>query len=311
MATQTQTYTAAGNQLSAEVKTFYERVLLERLLPKLVFMKYGQKKNIPKREGATVNFRRFNSLSTTTTPLTEGVTPDGVNLSVTEVTATVSQYGRYVQISDFIDMVGIDPVLTETVELLGENAGESLDEIVRDVVAAGTNVLYSDGASRAEVASNINATLIKKARRFMKRNNVKPITNNEYIGIIHPDVAYDIMGLAEWTNANQYAGSQKIFDGELGKIYGIRFIETSKAPVWTGAGAAGADVYGTIVLGKGGYGIPDIAGSSKPEVIVKQFGSAGTADPLNQRATAGWKAALTAVRLQELAILRIETTASA
>ena len=307
---QVQTYTSAGNQLSAENKTFYDRVLLERLLPKLVFMKYGQKKSIPKREGSTVNFRRFNSLSPATTPLAEGVTPSGSNLSITEVTATVQQYGDYVTISDWVDMTGIDPVLTETIELLGEQAGETLDEIVRDVVAAGTNVLYSDGASRADVNSNITATLIKKARRFMKRNNVKPVTGNEYIGIIHPDVAYDIMGLSEWTNANQYAGSQKIFDGEIGKLYGVRFIETSKAPIFEGEGANGKDVYGTIVLGKGGYGIPDIAGSSKPETIVKQKGSAGTGDPLNQRATAGWKAALTAVRLQELAILRIETTAT-
>lgn len=296
--------------LTAEQKTFYDRVLLSRLLPNLVFMKYGQvnKRPIPKNEGATINFRRFNSLPVITEPLIEGQPPAGSNLSITAITATVQQYGDYVLLSDFIQLAGIDPVVTETLEVQGEQAAQSLDTIVRNVVASGTNVLYANGVQRSNIGASdiLTGNLIRKARKIMARNNVKPYEKNDYIAFIHPDVAYDLMGDPAWVDANKYAGSERIFEGELGKLYGIKFIETTLAPIFAGAGAGGIDVYATIVIGKDAYGVTDIAGSAKPETIVKPLGSAGTADPLNQQSSVGWKAALAAVRLQELAILRIE-----
>lgn len=280
--------------LTSEQKTFYDRTLLKRLMPTLVFMQYGQKRPIPKREGTTINFRRFNRLAPATTPLTEGVTPTGNNLNISSITATVQGYGDFVLVSDLLDMAGIDPVLTETVEVLGEQAGETLDIVVRDVVAAGTNVYYVGGrTARNQILSTdvITGADIRKARKIMARNNVKPVPGaGAYIGFVHPDVSNDIMSDAAWTNANQYAGSTKIFNAELGKLYGIRFIETTLAPIWTGAGGGtpAADVYGVIIIGANAYGVPDIAGSSKPETIIKQLGSGGTEDPLNQRASAGY-----------------------
>jgi N4-gp56 family major capsid protein len=298
--------------LTAEQKQYYDRTLLSRLVPNLVFLQHGQKKPIPKREGATVNFRRFNSLPVITEPLTEGVPPAGSSLDITTITATVQGYGDYVLLSDFLDMAGIDPVATETLEAQGEQAAVSLDTIVRNVVAAGTNVLYAEGTARNQITSAgiLTALLCRKARKIMARNNVKPYAKNEYLAFIHPDAAYDLMGDPAWVNANQYAGSTQIFNGELGKLYGIRFIETTLAPIFVGAGSGGIDVYATLVIGRDAYVIPDIAGSSKPESIVKPLGSAGTADPLNQQSSVGWKAYLTAVRLQELAILRIEHAVS-
>lgn len=304
-----QTY--AGN--ATQQKTFYNRTLLSRLLPKLVFMQHGQKKPIPKHEGSTVNFRRFNSLAIASTPLVEGVTPAEANPTIAVVNATVQGYGNYVFITDFLDMVGIDPVVTEWMEVMGENAAETLDTVIRDVVAAGTNVLYvGGGPARINVAAAniIDGVSIRTARKIMARNNVKPLDGNAYIGFVHPDTSFDIMGDSAWINANQYAGSTKIFEGELGRLHGIRFIETTLAPVFAGLGAGGCDVYGSLVIGKDAYGVPDIAGSSKPESIVKSLGSAGTSDPLNQRSSVGYKAYLATVRLQELAILRIEHAVS-
>jgi N4-gp56 family major capsid protein len=306
----TQTYSGITNQQ----KTFYDRVLLERLLPNVVFLKYGQKRSIPKHEGATINFRRFNSLTANTTPLEEGVTPSGNSLNVSAIPAVVKGYGDFIVISDLLDMAGIDPVLTETVELLGEQAAVKLDMVVVDQLKAGTNVLrVNNRAARNLVVSTdvMDGTTIRNARRKMKRNNVKPYSGaGAYIAFVHPDVAHDIMGDSAWINANQYAGSTKIFDGELGKLYGIRFIETTLTPIFTGLGSGDIDVYGSIIIGNDAYGIPDIAGSSKPETIIKQLGSAGTADPLNQRASAGWKAYLAAVRLDEACILRVESAVS-
>lgn len=303
------------NAVSQQAQTFYDRTLLERLKPKLVFLQYGQKKTIPKREGATGNWRRFTSLSPATTPLVEGVTPQGDRLVVEYVSATVQGYGNFVYLTDLIDMAGIDPVATETVELMGENAAETLDIVVRDVVARGTNVYRVNGrTTRATVAAGdiIDGATMRRARRIMARNNAKPVPGaGAYIGIVHPDVAYDIMGDPAWVNANQYAGSQKIFDGEIGKMHGVRYIESTLAPIFEGEGAGDIDVYGTIILAANGYGVPDIAGSSKPKTIIKSLGSGGTSDPLEQRSSIGWKAYLAAVRLDELCILRVESAVSA
>ena len=295
-------------------KTFYNRTLLERLLPNLLFVKYGQKKPIPKNEGATVDFRRFQRLEPATTPLVEGVTPTGKRVDIINITATVEGYGDFVEHSDFIDMVGIDPFVTEVLEVQGEQAAETLDEVVRDVVVAGTNVFrVNSRGTRAEVLAGdtMDGATMRRVRQVMARNNVKKMPGmNGYLGIIHPDVAHDIMGDSGWTNANQYAGSEKLFEGEIGKLYGVKYVETTKAPIWPGAGDGGTDVYGSVIIGANAYGVPDIAGSSKPDTIVKPLGSGGTSDPLDQRGSIGWKAYLASIRLDELCILRVESSAS-
>ncbi|MBA9088727.1 N4-gp56 family major capsid protein [Fontibacillus solani] len=319
MATAVQSYnnTAGTNQLSAENATFYQTAMLERLLPELVYMKYGEKKNIPKRHGATAQWRRLNSLEVSTTAVTEGVTPDGVNLDITAITATVQTYGSWTKISDFIDLVGLDPLLTETSELMGENAGESVDTIIRDVIYAGTNVQYANSkANRAAVAATdkITALEILRARRTMKRNKVKQVNipgrGKGYIAFVHTDVAMDLMQLPEWVKANVENGTKNFEDGIIGKLYGVYFVEVDNGVKYAGEGASSADVYATLFIGRGAYGIPDVEGSSKPEIIVHSAGSAGTADPLNQFNTVAWKCVFATMRINELCLVRLESGAS-
>jgi N4-gp56 family major capsid protein len=319
MPTNVQSYNAGtgANALTAEQHEFYQDAMLERLLPELFFMKYGEKKNIPKNKGAKTSFRRLNSLAVSTTALTEGVTPDGVDLNITSVNATVKEYGNWTKISEFINMTGFDPLLTEVSELMGENAGESMDIIVRDIIAAGTNVVYAASrASRITVAASDKMTAIDllKIRRTLKRNKVKPIKlpngKQGYLAFVHTDVAFDLMQTQEWKDQNTYTDTKNREEGILGQMYGIYLLEAVNAPVFTGAGAAAIDVYGTLVIGKGAYGVPDVEGSSKPDIIVHKAGSAGTADPLNQFNTVAWKSAFTALRLNELCIVRYESAAS-
>jgi len=198
-----------------------------------------------------------------------------------------------------------------------ENAAESIDTVVRDIIAAGTNVVYANAkaARNALTATDaITANDILKVRRTLKRNKVKPITlpsgGKGYLAFVHTDVATDLMKLQEWKDQNTYVDTKNREEGILGKMYGIYFLEVDNGVKFTGAGATSADVFGTIFIGKGAYGIPDIAGSSKPEIIVHKAGSGGTSDPLNQSSTVAWKSAFTAVRLQELAICRLESGAS-
>lgn len=309
---------AGQNQLSAENATFYKTAMLDRLLPDLHYMQYGEKKPIPKRSGATAQWRRLNNLAVVTTALTEGVTPDGVNLSVTAVTATVKDYGNFTKISGFLDMVGIDPIITETSELMGENAAESMDTIVRDIITAGTNVVYANSRlSRITVTATdlITAADILKVRTIMKRNKVREIKLPDgsmgYLMFIHPDVAADLMKTQEWKDQNTYVSTDNRKAGVVGKLYGVYFLESVNNTILTDAGAASAEIYLNICIGKGAYGVPDVDGSGSPDIKVKAAGSAGTADPLDQFNTVGWKSTFTSLRLQELAIIRYESSATA
>lgn len=309
MATTTQTY---GN-LTAEQKTFYDRTLLSRLLPNLTFLKYGQKRPMPKNEGDTINFRRFNSLDVPAASLTEGVTPDGDNLSITAVTATVAQEGNWVRLSDKISMVGIDPVLTESAALMGENAAKTLETRCADVIFKGTSQQFAGGAaSAAAIAAGkvVNSEEIKKAVRTLRNNNAEPLEGGYYIGFCDPSVAYDLQNDSLWQDISKYNGAENIMKGEIGRIHGVRFILTTMCPTDTKTATAGT-LHKTLIVGKDAYGVVDVNGSSKPEIIIKPTGSAGTEDPLNQRASVGWKAMAVTVRLQELAMVCIQSMASA
>lgn len=309
MATTTQTY---GN-LTAEQKTFYDRTLLSRLLPNLTFLKYGQKRPMPKNEGDTINFRRFNSLDVPAASLTEGVTPDGDNLSITAVTATVAQEGNWVRLSDKISMVGIDPVLTESAALMGENAAKTLETRCADVIFKGTSQQFAGGAaSAAAIAAGkvVNSEEIKKAVRTLRNNNAEPLEGGYYIGFCDPSVAYDLQNDSLWQDISKYNGAENIMKGEIGRIHGVRFILTTMCPTDATTATAGT-LHKTLIVGKDAYGVVDVNGSSRPEIIIKPTGSAGTEDPLNQRASVGWKAMAVTVRLQELAMVCIQSMASA
>lgn len=301
--------------ISPEFQTFYDRTLLKRLRQNYVHRQFSQKKPLPKNNGKVIQFRRFGDLEPALTPLTEGVTPDGVEAAVTEITATVAQYGRYLTFSDLVSMTALDPSLVEYAEVLGDNAGETLDILTRDELAAGTNVIYANGKTERvaiSAADKLTTVEIRKARRFLKKNKVRPVKGGYYIAFVSPDAVYDLQDDPKWEDAQKYGASAGgLFTGEIGRIFGVRFIETPNAKVFTGEGATGADVYATIVIGADAYGEVDIDGSGNVKNIVKGLGSAGSADPLDQRQTTGWKvAAWTVKRLQELAIVRIEHGAS-
>lgn len=294
--------------LSSEMKTYYSDYLIDNAKPNLVHDQFGQKLPIPKNGGKTINFRRFMPFSKATKALTEGVTPDGGSLSVTNLSSTVSEYGYFVTLSDVLMLTSIDNTLVETTKLLGNQAGTTLDTITREVLNGGTNVLYAGGVSaRSSITANSKLTVddVMKAARFLKTQNA-PKIDGAYVAIIHPDVAYDLMRDEEWIDAHKYSASSNLFDGEIGKIGGVRFVESSEAKIFKGNDV---NVYSTLVLGANAYGVTEVEGGGLKN-IVKQLGSGGTADPLNQRATAGWKAIKTAERLVENYMIRIESASS-
>ena len=262
--------------LTNENQVFYDTALIKRCIPRLTFYEDGLKKKIPEGKGTSIEWRKFGSLAAATEPLTEGTTPAGQDLNITAITEKLNQYGDFVVVSDVLDMQAKDPVIAETSELLGEQAGLTVNKIIAGVISAGTNVRYDHATISAEQA-------------------------------------YDLMSDTAnggWIDAVKYAGAKKLLTGEIGEYAGVRFVVSSETPV--GVGASDAAVHKALIYGKDSYGVPEIgSGAAKPKIIVKGKGSAGTEDPLNQRSSIGWKNMFACKRLNELGIVRVETGISA
>ena len=313
--TQNQNTTGASG-MSAEMKTFYEKRLIDQAEPALVHDQFGDPYPIPANGGKNIEFRKYDSLPKATTPLTEGVTPDGQTMNVSTVTAEVRQYGGWVPITDTLQLTSIDNNILQATKIIASQAGRTLDTIVRDVLAGGTNVLYAPkiGEGGAETAVTSRATLdatcqltsdlIARAATQLKAMNADPI-GTSFVGIIHPYVAYDLRRDPDWIDVHKYAQPDEIYNGEIGTLHGVRFVETSEAKIWKGTGCpAGLAVFSTLILGAHAYGSTEIEGGGL-EHIVKQLGYGD--DPLNQRASVGWKAHKTAERLVEQYMVRIES----
>lgn len=303
--------------LSAENKTFYDRSLIEEASPELVHHQFGQKRPIPKNGGKKIEFRKYASLPKATTPLTEGVTPNGKKLSVSIVEAEVAQYGDYVTLSDVLDLTAIDNNVLEATKAIGKQAGLTLDTITRNILQSGTNVMYAPKISSAGVKTavtsraNLDATstltvdVVKQVAALLKAANA-PKINGDYVCILHPYVAYDIMSDPNWEEMHKYCRPEEQFEGEIGRVAGVRFVETSEAAVYTGTGCpSGLAVFGCLFIADGAYGVTEITGGGL-QTIIKQLGSAGTADPLDQRSTVGWKAMQTAEILMQPYMIRVE-----
>ena len=301
--------TQTTTDLSKEMKTWYSDYLIDNAEPRLVHDQFGQKHPIPQNGGKTIEFRKYSPLPKMLTPLTEGVTPDGQNLTVSTVEATVQQYGGYITISDVLQLTAIDNNMMQATKLLGSQAGATLDTITREVLNGGTNVIYSGGVtSRSAVADVLTVADIKKAARALKVQNADKI-GDSFVAIIHPDVTYDLTNDPDWKAPHQYVDTENMYTGEIGKIAGVRFVETTEAKIWANAGSGGKSVYSTLVLADNAYGVTEVEGGGLQH-IVKQLGSAGTSDPLNQRASIGWKAIKVAERLVEQFMVRIESAST-
>ena len=309
--------------LSAENKIFYDKALLQEASPNLIHDQFGQKRPIPRNGGKKIEFRKYASLPKALTPLTEGVTPDGKKLNVSIVEAEVAQYGDYVALSDILDLTAIDNNVLEATKACGRQAGLTLDTITRNVLQSGTNVYYcpkigADGkttevSDRSELDATCKLTVdvVKKVVALLSASNA-PKINGDYVAIIHPYVAYDLMSDPHWEEMHKYAKPENLYEGEIGRIAGVRFVQTSEAAIYTGTEndcPTGLAVFGCLFLADGAYGITEVTGGGL-QTIVKQLGSAGSADPLDQRSTVGWKAIKTAEILLDAYMYRVECTSA-
>jgi N4-gp56 family major capsid protein len=227
------------------VADYYDRELLKNVQPELVHCRDLQKRPLPQNNGRRVQFRRFMPFGAVTTPLSEGVTPDGQELMQTALYATVKPYGAHVEITDEMNFFLLDNIHRETVKLLSDQAALSLDSIARDAMNAGVNVMYPTDAitSRAQIGEGNTLTyaMIKKAVRFLKKNHCKPFPDGFYHAILSVDAVHDLTADSMWTDVAVYQDKQKTEKYELGTIYKVKCFESPNAKVFKAQTA----IYGT------------------------------------------------------------------
>jgi len=305
-------------QVASGVNNFYDRSMLKAARPLLVHLRWGQVRDIPRNSSEVIKFRRYSLLTAATTALTEGVTPSGSQLTVTNVTATIAQYGDYVTLTDFLQFTTLDPILTETADLLGQQAGNTLDQLTRDVITGGTTIQYastSTQTSEVTAAMVLNRAEIREAVRTLQGNDAKKITrmvnpsdgfgsspiNAAFVAIISHNTLFDLKQDTGFIRVEEYGSQNNVMEGEVGALDDVRFVMTTNAKTE----ASTVTVHHTLILASDFYGISRVSGEAMRN-IVKPLGSAGTADPLDQVSTSGWKASFVAKILNENYAVRVE-----
>jgi len=306
------------------VSTFYSRVMLKKAKPLLLHSKWAVVKDVPRNSTDNIRFRRYSLLTVSTTPIVEGVTPSLDQLAITNVDATVLQYGRGFLITDKLLFTTQDPVLAEVADILGQNMANTIDQLTRDELATTTTIQYASTATNtATVTSAMKLTKVEimEAVRTLKNNNAEKMTSMvdpsdgfntspidaAYIGLVHPNAVYDLKQIPGFVRVEEY-GQRKAMEGEVGALDEVRFIETTNAKVRTGGGSGSIDVYSTIILAKDAYAISRISGEVAENIIE---GPGGNGDPLHQRQTSAWKTTFVATILNDAFLLDLQHAVSA
>jgi N4-gp56 family major capsid protein len=311
--------TTTTTQVDPAVSTTYDRLLLMRARPHLIHSLFGQRRNLNKKSGNTIKFRRYTALSAATTPIGEGVTPDGSQLAKTDLTALVSQYGDFVEVSDVVDLTVEDAIITESVELLGQQFGETVDQIVRDTLSSVASTTNASNGTNGNTPTEITKADIDGVVKTMMGNNALFISEilsgsskfgtvpiaPSYFGLADTDISDDIADVSNFVSVQEYGMKGPVMEAEWGSTGRVRWLLSSAGKVTTESPAQ----YHNFIIGKNAYGLSEIEGGTA-KVIVKAYGSGGTNDPLEQRATVGWKTLLVARILNDNFMHNLEVTHS-
>lgn len=300
--------------IPSPIRAYYNRRLLERLLPKLIHKAAAEMRPLKMRSGDQIKFRRLESLSAQTAPLEEGVTPSALVLDDTQITSTIAQYGGYSIITDMIQLTDLDPIVSETVGLMGEMMGNTVDQTIASVINAGTeyyrvtatNTYSTSGARvvvdngtltpyhlRAAVSKleNLNVEKLKPIIKHSSGYDSHPVPE-AYLLFVHPTIAQWIKGgdttywasTAGFIPVHQYASYGGVLPGEIGAhTSGVRLIQSTNVKTWAAAAADGTTVYSNLLVGRGFYACTEMEGGVRTYVHDRKT----EGGPLEQRSTVG------------------------
>ena len=306
---------AAGNDLSAGMRTYYSNRILDYAQPYLRYEEQAKKEMIPPNAGRVISFRGYEKLGPALTALTEGVTPAAGKLDMFTMSIELAQYGYYVEVSDLLKLTFVDPIIEQALKVLGRQAALTRDTLIRNTLAAKVqNYVFapkSDGTIPTQL-SGMDATClitqktIRRAANALERMDATPRNGQSYIGIVHPDIAMDIENADDFKEWTKYTTAEHMYAGEIGMVGGVRFVKSTQALIKK---EGTLPIYHTYIMGEDAYSVTGV-GNGGIEVIVKQLGSGGTTDPLNQRATIGWKTNLGTGVMDPTAIVDLVSVSS-
>lgn len=281
------------------MQTYYDRLFVDMAKHSLIHEEGAQKRPVPNGEGKVLYFQRYTPLTIITAALTEASNPSAVNLSATNVSTTVSEFGSYTKISKLLKLTSVDSKMKGAVEVMGQNAGESRDQLIRDHAFVGNGTTqYSSGSALTDVTitDTLSASQIRKAVRTLKANKAMKYDDGYFIAKLGPYSSYDLLGDSTWVDAHTYKDGENLYKGELGKLYGVRFLETTNPKETANGGSSNADIQHTFIHGKNAFGVTDLEGDGK-KVYVKTPGSNSTDNPVDRFYTVGWAMSTSALTL--------------
>lgn len=296
--------------LSNEMMIYLSRKFLELFRERIVFGEGAEKRQIPMNSGKTIEFARYNRLATASRLLTEGVNPSETNITGAKVSATLSEYGAFDKISSLLSQTSIDADAKQKIEVMAQDGAESIDTAIRDELFAGATVQFANGkAALSNLAATdvLTGTEVKKAVRALKKARALTYEDGYFLGKVGPDTSFDLMSDATWIAAHTYKDTKQLYLGELGSLYGVRFLEATGNQKNE---SSTTTVYSNFIHGKGAFGTVDL-GKSKPQIYHKVADKNDTSNPLNMFETVGWKATFAAKTLTPTWVINIKTGATA
>lgn len=297
--------------LSQEMSTYYEKVFLARAEYEYIFSQGAQMRTMPANEGKQVVFTRHTPLATATTALTEGTNPAEVNLTATNVSATLAEYGTTVKISRFLSLTSIDANNKEKIEVVGQNMGETLDEITRNELFTGATAQLAGGkaAVSAIAASDVlSVAEIRKAVRTLKKNKARRYQEKGKSWILKagPDTTYDLTTDSTFLSADIYDNNaEKLYNGELGTILAARVIESPNQKTTSST----TTVYSNFIHGSDAFGCIDLVGD-KPQLYVIPHTKIDSNNPAGRFSTVAWASSYVSKTLNSSWLLDIKTGAT-
>lgn len=313
--------------LTVEQRSYYVPRTLRRLLPYLPLLKDAMTDTIASNTGTGISWRKWGALAAATSALTEGTPPSEGSLTVTAITATLAQYGAFQKISDLLIRAGIDPAMSNVMDVEGEQAGLSIHTLTATELGSGSSVQYASTAvSRVTVAAGMGfiTSEVRKAVRTMEKANVPRFPDGRYHGSVTPSQKYDLKADAAtggWLDIMRYSNPSTFMSGTLGEVEGVNFDVSTANPIFAAGGASSIDVHAALIWGPYAFGAVDLTGqtigtlnaetnNTGIDIMVVPANTPSKIDPLQQYGVAGWKIAYVCKVLDSARILRIETAVS-
>jgi N4-gp56 family major capsid protein len=322
-----ETAKSLSSNVSEAIKNrYYDELFLRIAEKKLVHKQLGQlNRKVAQGEGGygsqVLYWTKWQNLDLISSSAAgEGAPTTTVRMTAANVTGSTAQYDNAVSISDILAYASFGDVMKSAIERLAYNAGISIDTLVRNVIStAGTQQSASAVSYWSAVPANANLLVseIRKATRTLQANDAPEQDSGDWVAVVHPHAIYDLQGdttTGGWIEANKYTeGRDGLLTGEVGKLYGVRFLSTSNAYTRGSSYATGSAVvasttiYVTSIFGKDAFGVSELQAL---KTYVKPFGSGGVGDPTDKIATAGWKCLFGANVLNSAFYVNINHTVS-